>query len=225
MDSTACADETQNEANRPIEQIEPNEPTEPHGASLTSQEQSDQSDQTSQPGQPGVDQCAEWSHVMWAEYTTPSGFCCHSYIPRQPADQETIQIVVDLWQQNERLTTNEFWEAFNCQACSDWSKMQPDGTSFGGAWLTDKSNAWDLTRLQNFACLAELQFPRRTILYAIDFLCPRRCESVIQVKEWLEWIRQHVKATEQIDLALVQHDMQELDEFAKMHNVSVAHNF
>ena len=117
---------------------------------------------------------------MWAEYTTPSGFCCHSYIPRQPADQETIQIVVDLWQQNERLTTQEFWEAFDCQACTDWDTMQPDGTSFGGAWLTDRSNARELTRLQNFACLAKLQFPRRTILYAIDFLCPRRCESVIQ---------------------------------------------
>ena len=219
MDSTALADETQNEANRPIEQIEPNEP---HSARLTSQEQSDQSDQT---GQPGVGQCTEWSQVMWAEYTTPSGFGCYPYIPRQPANQKTIQIVVDLWQQNDRLTTQEFWEAFDCEACSDWSKMQPDGTPFGGAWLTDKSNAWNLTRLQNFVCLAELQFPRRTILYAIDFLCGRRCESVIQVKEWLEWIRQRVKATEQIDLALVQHDMQELYGFAKMHNVSVAHDF
>ena len=46
-----------------------------------------------------------------------------------------------------------------------------------------------------------------------------------KVKDWLEWIRQHVKATEQIHLAMVQHDMQELDEFAKMHNVSVAHDF
>lgn len=181
--------------------------------------------QPDQSDQPGVEPCAEWKHVMFGDFATPSGFGSFAYIPREPADQPTIQIVVDTWLQNDVLTIEEFWEAFDCQACSDWSKMQPNGTPFGGAWDTNTSNAWDLTRLQNFVCLAKLQFSRRTILYAIDFLCGHRCESVLQVKHWLEWIRQHVKTTQQIDLLLVQHDVQELDTFAELHNVSVCDDF
>ena len=168
-------------------------------------------DQSDQPG--------AWNYPMWLHYNLGNGFmmCCTR--PTHPADPETVQQVVELWQQNQVLTIQQFWEKFDDVACSDWNKMQPDGKPFGGAWdLDDRDAAWNLTRYQNFVCLAKMAFPRHCLLYAVDFLCHYRCESPVQVKDWLEWIRNHVKTTHQLEL--VQHDdMHALEEFAQLHSV------
>jgi hypothetical protein len=181
-------------------------------------DQDDQDDQNDLPDQSV--QSGAWKYPMWLHHNIGNGFVMQCVRPTRPADPETVQQVVELWQQNQAMTIQQFWDKFDHVACSDWSKMQPDGEPFGGAWDLDDlvgSTAWNLTRYQNFVCLAKMAFPRQCLLYAVDFLCCYRCESPVQVKDWLEWIRNHVKATHHLEL--VQHDMHELEEFARLNNV------
>ena len=189
-------------------------------------DQNDQNDQNDSPDQNDPDGLADqpaWNYPMWLHLNIGNGFWMQCVRPTHPADPETVQQVVELWQQNQAMTIQQFCDKFDHVACSDWSKMQPDGEPFGGAWDLDDlddpdgSTAWDLTRYQNFVCLAKMPFPRQCLLYAVDYLCSFRCESPVQVKDWLEWIRSHVEATHQLDL--VQHDMHELEEFARLKNV------
>ena len=72
----------------------------------------------------------------------------------------------------------EFFEKCSDECCTDWAKMDRHGECYGGFWLTDKENAWDLSRQDNFQGLYELPFPHELIFRTIDIGCSNRMESV-----------------------------------------------
>jgi len=150
-----------------------------------------------------------WPHVMWHTAEMPSGVAMVPYRTRRPVDQESLAEVVDLWKKNTKMTAEEFYTAFDEKACADWSKMQPDGSSFGGAWdapegSAERRDAWETTRRANGKALAALPYPPQTVLYAIDYLCARRCESVTRVADWLAWIHTEARSALGAELPLAQ---------------------
>ena len=81
--------------------------------------------------------------------------------------------------QQAPLNDAQFIEWFEEHACTDWGKMQRDGTPFGGFWdIDDGSKAYDLTKADNLRGLLELPYPRRLMKTAINYGCSTRLECV-----------------------------------------------
>lgn len=84
--------------------------------------------------------------------------------------------------------------------CSDWNKMTIDGESYGGYWASEnpeeKNNAYELTYQDNFNYIYELlgkdfYYPL-SILWIIKFLCSYRCEAPVQVRDFYEFVLNHM---------------------------------
>lgn len=128
-----------------------------------------------------------WCHVMWHATETPSCIALAPYPPERPVDRKSYAEVVELWRAASRTpgdTFDAFYAAFDAAACGDWSRMRPDGSE-----ADDATAAAERLRRRNGEALAALPYPAAVILYAIRYLCPRRCESVASVADWLAWIR------------------------------------
>jgi hypothetical protein len=85
--------------------------------------------------------------------------------------------------EEEEMTLDEFREAFNRTACSDWGKMDENGECYVGFYdYADDSleyeNAYDLTRDKNIRLLYRLPFPKRFILATVEYGCSNRLECV-----------------------------------------------
>jgi hypothetical protein len=76
-----------------------------------------------------------------------------------------------------------FWDRFDSEACSDWSKQDDKGSCFGGYWDAeegsyDKENAYTLSRRYSALKLFCLPFPKELIFETITMGCNNRMESV-----------------------------------------------
>ena len=154
---------------------------------------------------------SEWRHAMWhSESLSGGGAAMAPYLPRRPVDEKSLTEVIALWQSTPPFgseTFDTFYKKYDGSACSDWAKMQPDGKDFGGAWdapegSEERRDAWDITRRANGVALAALPYPAAVILYTVEYLCARRCESVNRVADWLAWVRAEARVARKVDLPL-----------------------
>lgn len=143
---------------------------------------------------------ANFPHVLWHTLSSPNGngISVQPNSAKKPFSPASFAAVVEVWPVSDDaeadMTDEAFYEAFDREACTDWNKMEPDGTSFGGAFLAPKGSAEHedalaITRRTNGMALLKLPYPRKAILFAMDFLCNLRCESVVRVADWLEAVR------------------------------------
>lgn len=87
----------------------------------------------------------------------------------------------------------QFYDAFQKHSCSDWAKMTRDGECFGGPWRADPDTeeherAYFLCWEDNARALWELGHPLPAIMYAVEYLCPFRCEGVAEVRDLCKWV-------------------------------------
>ena len=85
------------------------------------------------------------------------------------------------------------YNAKNNMCCTDLSKIDRYGESFGGFWLTNKENAYELSQQDNFQGLYELPFPHDLIFKTIDIGCGNRKESVKYSNFLCYWIETKMK--------------------------------
>ena len=88
-----------------------------------------------------------------------------------------------IWDDCEELDYLQFSEIYDDIACSEWSKMDRYGTSFGGFWKFPEAseqhnNAWNLCREDNCRALYDLPYPKKFIIKTIKIGCSSRLESV-----------------------------------------------
>ena len=89
--------------------------------------------------------------------------------------------------------------------CTDWSKMDLEGESFGGFYLfpegsEEKKNAYTLTRETAIAKLVKLKFPRELIKMLINYGCNTRQESYRWIKNACIWFHRMIHATQILTL-------------------------
>ena len=87
----------------------------------------------------------------------------------------------------------EFFEKCTDKCCTDWAKMDRHGECYGGFWLIDEENAWELSRQDNFEGLYALPFPHELIFKTIDIGCSNRMESVRYSNFLCWWIECKMK--------------------------------
>lgn len=103
---------------------------------------------------------------------------------------------IEYWQDENKLTFEEFYELFENTSCTDWCKMDRFGNSFGGYWeypenSYERVNAFTLSRKDNGLALYELPYPKKFILETIKIGCSNRLECVpftVYMCEWMEQI-------------------------------------
>jgi hypothetical protein len=104
--------------------------------------------------------------------------------------KDLINIIVLYCDMND----NEFINKFDDVSCSDWSKMDRNGNSFGGFWKCDEyQNAYDLSYNDNRNALLELPYPREFILETVEIGCNNRMESVRYTNTLCEWTKRKIK--------------------------------
>ena len=82
--------------------------------------------------------------------------------------------------------------------CSDWSKMDLEGESFGGYYLFpegsyERENAWQLSRDEAIEKLLKLPYPRDLIKWIINYGCSTRMESYRFVKNTCIWFDKMIR--------------------------------
>jgi hypothetical protein len=92
------------------------------------------------------------------------------------------------------ISYEDFYARFNSDACSDWSKQEPDGECYGGFWKypegsEERKNAWQLTRELNCKELYKLPYPPEAIFLTIKLGCNNRRESVVYTNTMCEWVK------------------------------------
>ncbi len=92
-------------------------------------------------------------------------------------------------------TFDQFSAVFNEIACTDWSKMTSDGENFGGPWNAPEEseeykNASSLCMEDNAQALWKVAavYTPDAVLYAVNYLCGYRAESVAQVRDLCAWV-------------------------------------
>lgn len=102
---------------------------------------------------------------------------------------------IDLWQNNEQMTKEEFEKEFYDTICTDWYKMDRNGNSFGGFWSypddsPEKDDAWNLTGHDNMNAMFDLPYPKKFVLATIKMGCGNRMECVRYSNMICEWYKQ-----------------------------------
>lgn len=102
-----------------------------------------------------------------------------------------------IWNENNNMTFEEFYEKYDDEACSDWSKQDEHGECYGGFWKYPKGsyeyeNAYDLTRKKNGEKLYELPYPKEFLLHTIKLGCNNRQESVRWSNYICEWMKRKI---------------------------------
>lgn len=102
---------------------------------------------------------------------------------------------VDLWQNSEQMTKEEFEKEFYDTICTEWYKMDRNGNSFGGFWSfpedsPEKNDAWNLTVQDNMNAMFDLPYPKKFVLVTIKMGCNNRMECVRYSNMICEWYKQ-----------------------------------
>lgn len=120
---------------------------------------------------------------------------CKTILHSLPDD--IINIICD-YSYTTEMTKEEFLEQYEDKACSDWSKMDEHGTSYGGFWWFPEGsyeyeNAYKLSREKSGLCLWSLPYPKRFLLETIDIGCLNRMESVRYSNFVCEWMKRKIE--------------------------------
>ncbi len=108
---------------------------------------------------------------------------------QRPIDDRLCGEIAVVWTKNTQMTFREFYDKFDERACPDWNKISPDGNPV--AWVCNA------TRQANGKALYELPYPPETILIAVEHLCRYRSEGVIEVNDWLAWVKHDIAHPDQ----------------------------
>ena len=103
-----------------------------------------------------------------------------------------------LYNNSQIYSQDDFIEKCYNICCTDWCKIDRHGKCYGGYWITDKENAWNLSQQDNFQGLYELSFPHDLIFRTIDIGCNNRMESVRYSNFLCYWIEQKMKQMKMI---------------------------
>ena len=98
-----------------------------------------------------------------------------------------------LYKNSKKLSKKNFIKKCNDTCCTDWCKMDRHGECYGGFWITDKENAWELSQKDNFKGLYELPYPHDLIFETIRIGCGNRMESVRYSNFLCHWVEQKMK--------------------------------
>jgi len=114
---------------------------------------------------------------------------------------DIYQLYLEEWNTPD-MTEEEFMKLYDETACTEWSKMDEHGDSYGGFWKFPKGtyendNAWRLTRENNGECLWKLPYPKKFILHTIDIGCSNRHESVRFSNFICEWMKRKINQMNQ----------------------------
>jgi len=92
---------------------------------------------------------------------------------------------IELWNDPDQPSKSEFMAKYQRKACSEWCKMQPDGTPgqyFGNSVRELNGNAlWDLP------------YPKKFVLKTINIGCQTRQESVRYSNFMCEWMKRKIE--------------------------------
>ncbi len=109
-------------------------------------------------------------------------------------------------EETPRMSDEKFAEYLDGGLCTDWSKMDENGESYGGPFYTapegseERENAYDLTRKRNVDFLVGLPYPQHFIVYIACVVgCNSRQECVRYVNFVCEWTRRKMLAMAQSD--------------------------
>lgn len=102
-----------------------------------------------------------------------------------------------MWNDDEKMSHEEFINEYQDTACSDWNKMDEHGECFAGFWeypdgSHEKENASGLTRDKNGECLWLLPYPKKFVLETILLGCNNRQECVKYSNFLCEWMRRKI---------------------------------
>jgi hypothetical protein len=103
-----------------------------------------------------------------------------------------------LYNEPNVITEDEFYEKYDEQACSDWSKQDEHGECFGGFWKYpegshEKENAWYLSRKANGNALFKLPYSHSLIFETIEYGCGTRQESVAFSNFMCEYVKRMIE--------------------------------
>lgn len=112
--------------------------------------------------------------------------------------------LVKLYNEKNTLTKTEFYERFDEETCSDWSKQDQYGNCFEGFWSYDpksyqKDNAYTLSRIVNCEALLNLPYSHELIFKTIEIGCCNRMESVRYTNFICEYIKRKLKIKERYE--------------------------
>lgn len=121
----------------------------------------------------------------------------------------------EAWHREDQLSREELLEWLEDNCCSDWSRMDVQGESYGGFWRypedsPEYANAGDLSRATNLQALCSLPYPARAIMLAVDVGCGNRQESVPYTVLCCEWFQR--KLAQMQDFPFVTYMVDEEDE-------------
>lgn len=111
---------------------------------------------------------------------------------------DDIDRLITLWNKPNFESFNEFYNKCYDTFCTDWSKMDPNGESFGGFWdvedkdSDDYKNAWIYSRRQNILELYKLPYPDRVLIKSVKLGCSCRDESVRYSNHLCETFRRKI---------------------------------
>lgn len=101
-----------------------------------------------------------------------------------------------IFNDDEKMTKEEFTAAMKETCCTDWYKMDTYGECYTGHWKTDSSTAWDKTFQDNVDFLYALPYPPKAILKTIEIGCNSRLESCPYSLAVCQWIVEKKKQIE-----------------------------
>lgn len=105
----------------------------------------------------------EWKHIMWIHCSDENLFTMIPVRPKRPVNDESIQKIISIWSEGVSMNFDDFYEEYDNEACSDWSKMRPDGE------ICDYDNCGDVARSANGQELAKLSYPLKQSFLLLTF--------------------------------------------------------
>lgn len=101
-----------------------------------------------------------------------------------------------LWKPSH-LSFEEFYNLYDRNTCTEWSKADRHGECYGGFWKYpegsyERENAWTLSHEDNGKALWDLPYPRIIILTMLKVACAMRMDSVPDVVFFCEWLRRKI---------------------------------
>lgn len=103
----------------------------------------------------------------------------------------------EIWNDNNEMSYENFEKEFNNIACSEWRKMDIYGEYYTKYWKYpensyERENAGHLTSEENCKALFKLPYPKKFILYTVEFGCSTMLESVPFSNFMCEWMKRKI---------------------------------
>ena len=133
-----------------------------------------------------------------SENETVNGYNLFNISVDQLIDYFDFKEIKEQWIHDKEYSKSDFIDECHTIACTDWSKMDEFGNSFGGYWdypigTYERDHAYNLTKERNFEKLWELPYPKSVIIKTIELGCSNRMECVRYSNFVCEWIKRKME--------------------------------